>query len=233
MRRPATARLINSDHTPSALYVAGKTEWLEQVGPLVAARDHWRMMAFGSMATAFLAVSGAVWDHGNNHPVPYVVEVDHIGAPLPISRLDVAPPLDQRILRAQLGHWIYETRSVLVDVTAQRKMVSDLFAMIDKHGDAYSFLTDWFENNSPFDRAKNETVNVQVQAVNPVSATTWQIQWGEDHRTRDGRELTPETWQALVTISVTPPKTDASVFQNPTGLFVESIHWSKLETGRL
>ena len=51
---------------------------------------------------------------------PYVVQTDKLGDALAISRADIAPPADPRLIRAQLARWIADVRSVYVDVAAER-----------------------------------------------------------------------------------------------------------------
>ena len=215
-------------HGHSAVYVLARREYNEQVGSIVSQRDNWRLATLGALATAFVAVGGAVWDHTKNHPVPYVVRVDRLGDALAVSRADVALPLDPRIIRAQLARWVTDLRTVLVDVAGQRTLVTELYAMLDKHGSATPALNDWYSANSPFLRAADETVGVQVLSVLPKSATTWQVQWREDHRNRDGTRRLSQDWEALITFSVNPANDDASILLNPTGLFVEAITWQKI-----
>ncbi len=66
--------------------------------------------------------------------MPYVVQTDKLGDALAISRADIAPPADPRLIRAQLARWIADVRSVYVDVAAERTLIKDAYAMVDRNG---------------------------------------------------------------------------------------------------
>jgi type IV secretion system protein VirB5 len=168
-----------------------------------------------------------VWIGAQNRVVPYVVETYKLGDALAISRADIAPPADPRLIRAQLARWIGDVRSVYVDVAAERSLIKDAYAMVDRNSAALRTLNDWFSQHDPFKRAENDMVGVQVASVLPLSSNTWRIEWREDKRSRDGALGSQENWQASVTVSVNPPTADATILVNPTGLYVEAFDWTQ------
>jgi type IV secretion system protein TrbF len=227
MKRPANIAPLDPDSPHSAVYIAARAEWNERYGSYIAQAQAWRLTAFVSLGVAFLAVAGVVWIGAQNRVVPYVVETDKLGDALVITRADVASPADLRLIRAQLARWIGDVRSVYVDAAAERTLIKDAYAMIDRNGAAVRALNDWFSNNDPFKRAAMDTVSVQVASVLPLSATTWRIEWREDKRSRDGTLDSQENWQASVTVSINPPVDDATILANPTGLYVEAFDWAQ------
>jgi len=227
MKRPAHAPRLSPDGPHSALYIAARAEWNERYGSYVAQAHAWRLTALASIGVAFLAVAGVVWIGAQNRVVPYVVQTDKLGDALAISRADVAPPADPRLIRAQLARWIVDARSVVIDVWAERSLVKDAYAMINRNGAAEQQLNDWFSHNDPFKRAQTDMVGIAVQSVLPISANTWRIEWREDQRSRDGTAGPSAFWQATATISINPPADDATILVNPTGLYVDSFHWSQ------
>ena len=229
MRRTSSAPKLDPDSPHSAVYAAARREWNEQTGSIAASRDTWRLTALGALAVAFLAVGGIAWIGAQNRVVPYVVAVDRLGDALAVSRADVAAPADPRIIRARLGRWITDVRTVFVDVAAQRRIIGDAYAIMARNGAAYRAVNEWFSHNSPFDRAKTETVGVQVRSVIPLSANTWQLQWSENHRARDGSVLPEENWRGVVTLSINPPTDDATIMANPSGIYIETVEWQKLD----
>jgi type IV secretion system protein VirB5 len=131
------------------------------------------------------------------------------------------------LIRAQIARWITDVRSVYVDVAAERTLIKDAYAMVDRNAAAVRTLNDWFSNNDPFKRAETDTISVQVASVLPLSATTWRIEWREDKRSRDGTLESQENWQASVTVSINPPADDTTILVNPTGLYVETFDWTQ------
>jgi type IV secretion system protein VirB5 len=220
-------RKISEDDPQSAVYLAARREWNERYGSYIAQARTWRLTAFLSLGIAAVAVVGVVWIGAQNHVVPYVVETNKLGDALAIQRADVAAPIDSRLIRSQLAKWINDVRSVYTDVSAQRHLIDEAYAMVDQNAAAAEQLNGWFREHSPFTEAQTEIVGVQVQSVLPLSANTWRVEWQEVARSRDGSKVSSAQWQAVIRIAIKPPTTDADILINPTGLFVKSFNWQQ------
>jgi type IV secretion system protein TrbF len=220
-------RKITEDDPQSAVYLAARREWNERYGSYIAQARTWRLTAFLSLGIAAVAVSGIVWIGSQNHVVPYVVQTDKLGDALAIQRADVAAPIDSRLIRSQLAKWINDVRCVYTDVSAQRHLIDEAYAMVDQNAAAAEQLNGWFREHSPFTEAQTEIVSVQVQSVLPLSANTWRVEWQEVSRSRDGSKVSSAQWQAVITIAIKPPTTDADILVNPTGLFVKTFNWQQ------
>jgi type IV secretion system protein VirB5 len=122
---------------------------------------------------------------------------------------------------------VNSVRSVYTDVAAEKHVITEAYAMVDRDAAGAQALNDWFSNNDPFKRARDETVAVAVESVLPLSGDTWRVEWREARRARQGEKAPPEQWQATITISVSPPSDDATILTNPTGLYVEAFNWSR------
>jgi type IV secretion system protein VirB5 len=227
MKRPANAPALDPSGPHSAVYIAARTEWNERYGSYIAQAHAWRLTALAALGVAFVAVAGIVWIGAQNRVVPYVVETNRLGDALAIRRADVAAPVDLRLIRAQLARWIAEVRSVYVDVAAEKKLITEAYAMVDRTGAADRERNEWFSQNDPFKRGASDTVAVNVESVLPLSGTTWRIEWREDRRSRGGVLENQQHWEATVTVSVNPPTDDATVLVNPTGLYVEAFDWTQ------
>jgi type IV secretory pathway TrbF-like protein len=225
MKRPSPA--LDPENPHSAVYLAARREWNERYGDYIAQAHAWRLTALASLGVAFVAVTGVVWIGAQNRIVPYVVQTDRLGDAIAISRADIAPPADPRLIRAQLARWVTDVRSVYTDAAAGKHVITEAYAMINRNAAGAQALNDWFSNNDPFQRARDETVAVAVESVLPLSGNTWRAEWREDKRTRQGGLVSSQQWQASITVSVNPPADDAAILLNPTGLYVESFNWSR------
>jgi len=227
MKRPTDMPALDPDSPPSAIYMAARREWNERYGSYIAQAHAWRLTAVTSLAVAFVAVAGVAWIGAQNRVVPYVVETDKLGDARAISRADVAAPADPRLIRAGLARWISDVRTVYIDRAAERAVVSEAYAMVNRNAAAAQQLNDWFSNRDPFKRAQTEIVGVSVESVLPISGNTWRVEWREARRGRDGTAEPPTEWQATITISISPPTDDATILRNPIGLYVESFDWEQ------
>ena len=227
MQRSAKARVPDPDNPHSAVYLAARREWNERYGSYIAQAHAWRLAALASLCVALVAVIGVVWIGAQTHIVPYIVQTDRLGDAIAIRRADVSPPADPRLIRSQLARWVDDVRSVYVDVDAEKHVITEAYAMVDRNAAGAPALNDWFSRNDPFRRAQDDTVAVAVESVLPLSATIWRVEWREDTRSRQGALERSQHWQATIGISINPPTDEAEILVNPTGLYVESFDWSQ------
>jgi len=223
MARSAKVPTLAPDDPHSAVYLAARREWNERYGSYIAEAHAWRLTALVSLGISFVAVSGIAWIGAQNRIVPYVVQTDKLGDAIAVRRADAAAPIDSRLVRAQLARWVSDVRSVYVDVGAEKHIVSEGYAMVDRNAAAGPTLSDWFSRNDPFRRGRDDSVAVAVQSVLPLSANSWRVEWQEDTRTRQGALESSQQWQATITISINTPTDDTTILVNPTGLYVESF----------
>ena len=121
---------------------------------------------------------------------------------------------------------------VTPDVTVQRNAVFRLYACLNA-SDAATLKMNEYMNadvSNPFKRASKETVSTEITSVIPQSEETWQIDWTETIRDRQGAKLDSYRMRALITIYVTPPTNQTSeeqIRKNPLGIFIRDFNWSK------
>jgi type IV secretion system protein VirB5 len=208
------------------VHQAARREFSEVWGLHIQQARAWKWTAFGCIALALVSVGGVAWIGAQSKIVPYIVEADRLGDAIAIRRADVAPPIDPRIVRAQLARWVWDIRTVSTDGAAEKHFIAEAYAMTDRQGAAAQQLNDWFAGHNPFKRAVDDMVGIAIESVLPISAKTWRVEWREDIRTRGGTLESSRNWEATITVSVNPPTTDSEILQNPTGLFVEAFSWS-------
>jgi type IV secretory pathway TrbF-like protein len=208
-------------------YQAGRQEWTERYGSYIAQARAWRIVAVLALAVAVLASSSVILLFNQNQVVPYVVKVDKLGLAVAVDRADRADRPEQVVIVAQLARWVNSVRSVYIDAGAQRALIKEGYAMINRRGESFSALNEYMRANDPFERAKTETVSVEVQSVLPISGDSWRIEWREDVRARDATNVSSTQYQANVNISFNPPRDEATLRMNPSGLYINAFHWAR------
>lgn len=210
-------------------YLAARAEWNERYGSYIQQARAWRLIALLSMLVATIAVLGVVYIGSQSRLVPFIVEVNKLGDALAAQRADVASTPDTRLIRAQLARWIDDIRTVYLDASAERAIVTEAYGMVDRQSAAYGDLNKYFRANDPFTRAQNETVNVHITSVLPISQKTWRIEWNEESHARDGSTTGVSHWQGTVTIALRPPTDSETILINPTGLYVQNFSWQRTQ----
>lgn len=212
-------------------YLDGRREWLERYGDYIQSRNAWRRVAIAALMVAFMGVGGALWLGSQNRFVPYVIQVDKLGAAVAVGQATEAQSVEPKMIRAQLARWIAATRGVVVDAAAQRQMIKDAYAGVNSRSSAYGELNDFFRGNQPFSRAAVEGVTVDIQSVLPISRDTWRVEWVETRRGRDGRLLSTSTWQSTITVAIQAPSDEAGILKNPLGIYVNAFSWQRRLSG--
>ena len=215
-------------------YLAARRTWNDQSAANVASRQMFQLLGILALLVALAAVGGNIFIGSQSKFVPYVVEVDRARQPLAVAPAARAAPVDQRVVHASVASWISDIRMVTPDIALQRKAVFQVYSMLAPNDPATAKANEWLngtEESSPFKRAAKETASVQLASVIPQTADTWQVDWTETVRDRQGvMKGQPQRWRALVTVYVmpsTPDTTDEDMRNNPLGVHVRDFSWSK------
>jgi type IV secretion system protein VirB5 len=87
------------------------------------------------------------------------------------------------------------------------------------------------EGSSPFKRAVKETVSTEIVSVIPQTPETWQVDWMETTRDRQGvAKAQGVRMRALVTVytvASTSSTTEEQIRNNPLGIYVRDFSWSR------
>jgi len=215
-------------------YLSARRTWNDQSAANVANRQMWQLLCILAMMIALSGVGGMIYIGSQSKFVPYVVEVDNLGqvaAVAPAQRADIADP---RVIHAAVASFINDARLVTPDITLQRKAVFRLYSMLSSNDPATAKANEWLngtEDSSPFKRAIKETVSIDILSVIPQTPDTWEVDWMETMRDRQGSvQNKPFRMRALITVYIvpaTPQTTEEQVRNNPLGIYVRDFSWSK------
>ncbi len=215
-------------------YLAARRTWNDQSAANVASRQMSQLLGVLALLVALAGVGGMVYIGSRSRFVPYVVEVDRHGQQQAVGRADRAAPIDQRVLHASVADWVGSMRLVTPDIALQRKAVFKVYAMLAPNDPATAKANEWLngtEESNPFKRAARETASIEITSVIPQTPDTWQVDWMETVRDRQGvKKGEAQRWRALVTVYVipaTPETTEEDLRNNPLGVHVRDFSWSK------
>lgn len=209
---------------PETPYSRAGQIWDERIGSARAQAKNWRLMAFGGLALASGLAAALVWQSMQSRVIPYVVEVDRLGA-----ARGVAPatrdyrPTDPQIAW-HLGRFVQGVRSRSLDAVLMRDNWLAAYDFATQRGalflDAYARALD------PFADVGRRTVSVQVTSVVRASDDSFQVKWTELAYER-GSLASTSRWTAILTVKIQPPRSAEILRKNPLGLYVDAIDWSQ------
>lgn len=215
-------------------FLAARRTWNDQSAANVASRQMFQLIGVLALLVALAGVGGMTYIGSQSKFIPYVVEVDRLGQRQAVGPADRAAPVDQRVVHAAVADWIGSMRLVTPDIALQRKAVFKVYSMLAPNDPATAKTNEWLngtEESSPFKRAAKETASIEIASVIPQTPDTWQVDWSETVRDRQGvKKGEPQRWRALVTVytmPTTPDTTDEDMRNNPLGVHVRDFSWSK------
>ncbi|MCG8274081.1 conjugal transfer protein TrbF [Aquamicrobium sp. NLF2-7] len=211
---------------PENPYLAARQEWNERYGSYVVAARAWRIVGITGLLMAVIGFSYALYQSTQVKLVPYIVEVDRLGTAASAGFPQQIEYADARVVRATLGSFVSNFRSVTPDAVVQKQYIDRTYALLRTSDPATEKINAWFRGNSPFDRALTMTVAVEVTNIVPLSNQTYQIDWTEFQRDRQGKELGTRRYRGIATVTLTPPQDEAVIRLNPIGLYLRDFEWT-------
>ena len=216
--------LKNDDPNP---YVAGKEEWIERYGSYVMQAANWRMAAMGSLVAATILAVGMVVTASRSKYIPYVVEVDKLGTLQAVGPADHMEKPSDLIVKSALKGLIEDIRFITSDSSVQVKAIKRVYSKVPSGSATKIFLDGYYKDNDPFKAAELKTVDVEVTLVMPISTTSWQVEWNETTRDKNGNIVDTSRWKSTLAIDINPPANKDELTSNPLGIFITSLSWAK------
>lgn len=218
---------LSTEHS----YLAARQDWQERYGSLIAQARNWRLIAMLEAAAIILALSIAIFFAVRNPFQPVIIPIDSFGRTVGGG---VSQPLtkeqEDSTRNALIHAFVYDMRTVSSDQVAQKQAIDRVYARIKKGSAANVSLNDHYRADSPFERAKTQTVNVQLNSILRTSAHTYEASWTETTRETSSGELTGRSkWRAVFTVVESKPQTEAAAWLNPMGVFVTNLNIAKVQ----
>ncbi|MEQ9637845.1 MAG: conjugal transfer protein TrbF [Devosia marina] len=211
---------------PDNPYLAARLEWNERYGGFVKAANNWRIVAMVSLTMALFGTSYALYQSTQVKLVPYIVEVDRLGTPASAgfpAQIDYADP---RVVRAMLGGFVTSFKSITPDAVVQKQYIDRTYALLRTTDPSTEKVNAWFRGANPFERARTATVSIEINNVVALSNQSYQIDWTEFERDRQGKELSTRRFRGIATVTLSPPLDEATIRLNPIGLYVRDFDWT-------
>ena len=215
--------------------------------PYLNARRSWNnhasgVMNFGVLSLlggliclliALVAVAGIIYIGRQSKFVPLVFQQDGTGNTISMTRADRIPDAKVDDYRLAITDFIHHIRLVTPDAELQSKAIWRAYAYLATNDPATVKANEYLNaapEANPFTRAANETIGIEFKSVLQQSQDTWQVDWVETIRTRDGAlKGEPYVMRALVTIyqNLSADISSTQMFTNPHFIFIQDFNWSR------
>lgn len=114
-------------------------------------------------------------------------------------------------------------RVVTADVALQRASLKRAYAFLAAGKQAIGRVNEWMKSNTPWERAKTQTVAVDVINVTQLTKDTWQLHWSETARDRKtGEVIDVVHWIGNATY-VQGVVSQDTLLKNPFGVYIETF----------
>ncbi|KQZ46710.1 conjugal transfer protein TrbF [Rhizobium sp. Root149] len=215
-----------ANRAPENPYLAARQEWSERYGSYVRAAYAWRIVGITGLLMAVVGFSYALYQSTQVKLVPYIVEVDKLGTAATAGFPQQIEYADPRVVRATLGGFVSNFRSVTPDAVVQKQYIDRTYALLRTSDPATEKVNAWYRSSSPFEKAKNSTVAIEVNNIVALSNQSYQIDWTEFERDRKGKETALRRFRGIATVTLTPPQDEGVIRLNPIGLYLKDFDWT-------
>lgn len=213
-------------------YLNARRSWNGHVMGIMGAIQIWQAVGLICLLIAMGAVGGISYIGAQSKIIPMVFQQDASANTVSVTRLDRVPDALVTDYQQAVVNFITNTRMVTPDRALQTKAVRAAYAYLAP-ADPATMKTNEYLNGSPernpFKRAENETVSVEIKSALPQTKESWQVDWIETVRSRDGQlKAKPMAMRALITVyqnKDTP--VSENTFVNGHFIFVSDFNWSK------
>jgi len=221
-RRPSVR--YGTTPEPVTPYQKAAQVWDERIGSARVQARNWRLMAMGCLALSAGLSAALAWQSTRSSVVPYVVEVDNLGAAQAVApALAEYRPTDPQIAW-HLARFVEHVRQVPADPIVLRQNWLRAYDFATDRGAVA--LNDHARMNDPFAQVGDTQVSVEVSSVIRASESSFRVAWIE-RRYENGQLASTERWTAILTVVIQPPRDTERLRANPLGVYVHAINWSR------
>ncbi|MGH7617864.1 MAG: VirB8/TrbF family protein [Gemmatimonadaceae bacterium] len=235
------------DYRGNTIVENARREFSSAFGDLARGKRNWQLIAFALGGILVLQALTTLRLASAAHVVPYVVEVDRLGVVTAAASAEQMRDPDDRLIASQLADFIRAVRTVLPSVagSAQADLLRRGYAFTAPG--AAGFLNTYFSDPGHDPRVLGSRLAREVRLTSALrvpepggasrgtaghSSETWRLQWLETDRPFGplgaGDSAAVGAWEGYVTVQIIPPRTVEAIQDNPLGLRIVAIAWTRV-----
>lgn len=214
-------------------YLNAKRAWNTHTAGLMKSLQICQLVSLSSLLVALAAVGGLIAIGSQSKFIPLVFQQDYSGNTLSITRADKVGQASIDDYRTTAAHFIENLRMVSADSELQKKAVFQVYAYLNQNDAALTKVQEFYsdkQQSNPFERAAHELVSIEIRSVLQETEDTWQVDWIETIRNRDGTiKQKPALMKAIVTMYQENEVNDIGsdlILKNPHLIYIRDFNWS-------
>ena len=212
-------------------YLSARKEYGDRYGSSVKDAARWRQISFFLVMLCVAFGALMMWMASQNKVIPYIVQVDKQGYAVAIKSSEQGAVADTRVIVATLGGFFVNFKTVITDVSSQKRMVNEVYSYLAKGSAAESFVSHYYQEHNPFVATQDRnryTVQVEIRSIvrSGSNDKSWQVLWSEE-KLEQGTVIERTDWRAIVSIAVSPVRELEEVIKNPLGIFITDINMAQ------
>lgn len=212
---------------PATTFTEARRRYEGTMGSAVVRAANWRLVAFAAIGLSVFLGGGLIYASSRPAAVPYYVDVDSTGAARNVVKASQNYEVQEKSIEYFLGQTILKTRMIPKDVVQYRRNGEDAKHFYTKNGEKK--LSELMTSENPLEDIKNHRAT-DVELIGITKETgkgnTYQVRWKE--KVYNEKELESEcTMVAFVSVKLAQPKTEEQIRNNPFGIYIDDISWSK------
>ena len=209
---------------PETPYQRAAQVWDDRMGSARVQAKNWRLTALIALGLCAAMSAAYVWRSTQSLVTPYVIELDSTGEVRGVSStIANYEPTDAQIA-FQLAGFIKNVRSVSIDPIVVRENWLEAYNFTtDK---ASLILNDYAREHDPFSDVGKRSVSVDIASIVRSSDDSFDVRWRETTYL-SGVQQDQQTYTAVLSIVIDPPRDEATLHRNPLGIYVHGINWSR------
>ena len=212
--------------TPTAEtpYQRAAQVWDDRMGSARVQAKNWRLTALVALGLCAALSAAYVWRSTQSMVTPYVIELDSSGEVRTVSATVANYEPSDAQIAYQLAGFIKNVRSVSIDPIVVRENWLEAYNYTtDK---ASLTLNDYARDNDPFSDVGKRSVSIDIASIVRSSDDSFDVRWRETTFLSGVRQR-QDTYTAVLSIIIDPPRDEATLHRNPLGVYVHGINWSR------
>jgi len=212
--------------TPTAEtpYQRAAQVWDDRIGSARVQAKNWRLTALVALGLCAALSAAYVWRSTQSMVTPYVVELDSSGEVRTVSAtIANYEPTDAQIAY-QLAGFIKNVRSVSIDPIVVRENWLNAYNYTTDN--ASLMLNEYAREHDPFSDVGKRSVSIDIASIVRSSDDSFDVRWRETTYL-SGVQQGQDTYTAVLSIVIDPPRDEETLHRNPLGVYVHGINWSR------